>query len=212
MKKFIKKVLFEAVKYLLITAVLWGIVFCGYSFNGMSNTKIYSYILENSEVGATSFSPYNPDYYYTYKFRVSDDIDKNSEIWIFEATNLDISKYFPLFICRYKHFLNESTDKTVGIIHTRLDAAAETNNNIPNDVVIYYSNNQKGIANITYSLKNKSTGEIETKTEYINKYRSFVFIIPVIYNSGNYQYDFIGSSFYNSDNELIFEDIPGQPV
>lgn len=207
MKKFIKKVLSEIVKYLLITAILWGIVFCGYSFNGMSDTKIYSYTLENSEVGATSFLPFNPSYYYNYRFFVSEDTDKDTEIRIFEATNLVLGDLFALFRPRYKSYLNASTDKTVGSLYFQLDGSAEGVNDVPNTILLYYSNNKEQISEVRYTVKNLDTGDTEERTESINPYNCFAVIIQCVFNHDNYHYEVLEASFYDRQGNLIFEDI-----
>ncbi len=207
MKKFIKKVLFETVKYLLITAVLWGIVFVCYSLNGISDTKIYSYTLENSEVGATSFLPYNPTYYYNYRFFISEEPDKDTEIRIFEATNLRLSEFFPLFRPRYKSYLTATTDKTVGSLYFQLEGSAEGVNDVPNTILLYYSNNKEQISEVRYTVKNLDTGDIEELTETINPYNCFAVIIQCVFNHDNNHYDVLEASFYDREGNLVFEDI-----
>ena len=206
MKKPVKKVLFETVKYLLITAVLWGIVFVCYSLNGMSDTKIYSYTLENSEVGATSFLPFNPSYYYNYRFFVSEDTDKDTEIRIFEATNLVLGDLFALFRPRYKSYLNASTDKTVGSLYFQLDGSAEGVNDVPNTILLYYSNNKEKISSVTYTVKNLESGKTEEITEKINPHNCFMVIIKCSFNHDNNHNEVLEASFYDSQGTLIFKD------
>ena len=206
MKKIINKVLFETGKYLLITAILWGIVFCGYSLNGMSDTKIYNYTLENSESGATSFLPINPPYYYNYRFFVSEDTDKNTEIRIFEATNVALSEFFPLFRSRYKNYLTATTDKTVGSLYFQLDGSAEGVNDVPNTVLLYYSNNKEKISRITYTVKNLDSGETEEITQKINPHNCFMIIIQCTFNHDNNHNEVLEASFYDSQGALIFKD------
>lgn len=207
MKRILKKVLFEAVKYLLITAILWGIIFCGYNLNGISSTNLHSYTLENSEVGATAFLPYNPTYYYNYRFFISEDTDKASEIRIFEATNLTLSDISPIFLPRYKSYLTATTDKAVGSLYFQLDGSAEGVNDVPNTILLYYSNNKDQISEIKYTAKNVDTGDIEECTEKINPYNCFAVIIQCVFNHNNNHYDVLKASFYDIQGKLVFEDI-----
>lgn len=205
MKKILKKISVEVLKYILITVVLLSFIIGGYNLSGMNSMKTYKFTLDNSEVGAESFFPFNDLYYYEYRFYVSDDPDCSSEIRIFEQVNKTIGAVFHQQN-RYKNYLTASTDKAIGTLYLQLNGSAEGVSDEKNTALIYYSNNKAGIETVKYSIKNLDTETVEEKTVDTTRHQPLMLLIPCTYNHGNYRYEVLEASFYDIDGNLVFED------
>lgn len=205
MKKILKKISVEVLKYILITVFLLSFIIGGYNLSGMNSMKTHKFTLDNSEVGAESFFPFNDPYYYEYRFYVSDDPDCGSEIRIFEQVNKTIGAVFHQ-PNRYKNYITACTREAIGTLSLQLNGSAEGVSDEKNTVLIYYSNNNAGIETVVYSIKDLDTGTVEEKTVDTTRHQPLMLLIPCIYNHGNYRFEVLKASFYDIDGNLVFED------
>ncbi len=206
MKRVIIKIATATGKYIIITCLLYTILFAGYSSYGINENKLYDYTIKNTEINANSFSSFQIR---NYKAYVSDNETENSEIRIFEQVN----KYFQdrfHFTPRYKNYLSTTTKEKVGSLYFQIYVSPDKKDT--DTILLYYSNNKHEIASVEYKLLNIDNNEIENRTVEIDHYKSFCIIIPCIYNYDNNHCRVIEADFFNIDGELVFKDTRNDPM
>ena len=202
MKKIIKKLLAETIKYILISCILYTCIFAIHGFSSVDLKNLGKYVIENSEIASESFEQYSIGNYQTdYALFVSDEKNKENELWIFETS--DNAFFFNFHLegkFRKTPYLHTTSEKAVGNILLDLQSAGLTET-----ALIYYSHNNDNIALCKYT-KTSADGYNETIEVKLNPYCAFIVHIPCTKNNKNLTYEIYEVSFYDSAGNLVFTD------
>lgn len=189
-----------AVSLVIVLVVSFMSVICFHLSSTIDIGNIPNYSQKNSTSGSDTFSliyvidTYNIGNDYT--FSISGDSEKNNELFILNKADRHFFEHIGI-ANRNKPYMNVTSDKTIGSLKLDLirkqDAKAYPS-------LLYYSNNKDKIAKCTFEKKT-SDGLSFLETETIIQNYPFVIIIPCDENT-----ELVNVSFYDKENNLIFED------
>lgn len=161
-----------------------------------------AYAIKHSKVQSQSFIGDSFDDYPFY-YQLSTDTEHENEIFIF--SNAD-NKFFNFFGLgeRYKCYLSASSDKAVSSVSLSIPTRQYKGD--INHVIIYFSSNKDKIAKCVYQYKIE--GVTSEETQDIQPNYGFTVLIPYITNQENTEIEITRVSFYDANENLVFEDIP----
>lgn len=197
-----KIIIISVLSVILIFASIVGFRF----FTTLDSFGTFNYAIEHTQVGSENFELHSLNGYH-YKFQVSADKDCKNELQIFE--NKDNS-FFNLIGLRerYRIYMTVTSENEVGSLYLSLSNKylSQANDEENTDkLILYYSNNNLKIKKCVYQVK---TGEsIVEHTESFQPNYSFLFAVPCETNNGDYKCELIKASFYDSNGNLVYEDI-----
>lgn len=196
-KRIIQRLLFEALKFLLILSVICIAVICIHRIGTFTEEECAQYVIKNSETGADAFYPHiNGEIYF-----VSENKDKKNELFIFVESSFSSADILHLKT-RYKLMLHKTSEEKIDyIIYDRSLNAPYAS---PDKLLIFHSNNTDMVSYCNYTvILDDGTERLESQS--INRFSPFILQIPFVYNYGQTIFGVKNVSFYDISGEPVYE-------